>query len=522
MHWANHAAIRLSQREGIQTIASGITPSGSFHIGHLREILTAEMIHRSCIDIGLQSRYIFIVDSMDPLRRVYPFLSEEYQDFIGKPLANIPAPGPEGRPDPTLGSYADHFLRPFLVALKAIGVSPELVMSHEVYSSGKMEGKIDEAISKRSEIREIIESISGRELHEDWFPYNPLGSDGSFDGVKVLGYENPYVHWIDEKGVEGKSDIRKGQGKMPWRVDWSARWGLHGITCEPAGKDHGAAGGSYDTGIPISRTLGYEPPEKMVYEWIQIKGGGPMSSSSGNTIGPIEALEIVPPEIIRFLIARTKMGKHIDFDTGNMLFEIADEYERLSSSPPIVDVSAPRRKQVAAQTALGALKLSQINPGEDPGSDQVPLRHLAMLAQVRSGDQEVWSSLVRSGHIEGLPSESLKTRLRKMRDWIASDHFPDEHRIHISTKIPDAILTDLSSSQKDFLLSLSVSLEACEWSEPEINSALLRTMDDSELSRKECYSLVYKALIGRDRGPKVSTLITECDRSIMVNLLNSI
>ena len=46
-------------------------------------------------------------------------------------------------------------------------------------------------------------------------------------------------------------------------------------------------------------------------------------------------------------------------------------------------------------------------------------------------------------------------------------------------------------------------------------------MDDSELSRKECYSLVYKALIGRDRGPKVSTLITECDRSLMLNLLNS-
>ena len=92
----------------------------------------------------------------------------------------------------------------------------------------------------------------------------------------------------------GKSDIREAQGKMPWRVDWSARWGLHEITCEPAGKDHGAAGGSYDTGIPISRILGYEPPAKMVYEWIQIKGGGPMSSSAGNTIGPIETLELFP------------------------------------------------------------------------------------------------------------------------------------------------------------------------------------------------------------------------------------
>ena len=67
-----------------------------------------------------------------------------------------------------------------------------------------------------------------------------------------------------------------------------------------------------------------------------IKGMGPMSSSSGNTIGPLETLEIVPPEIVRYMIARTKMSKHIDFNTGNMLFETADEYERLVKSPPVV------------------------------------------------------------------------------------------------------------------------------------------------------------------------------------------
>ena len=76
MHWADHAAKVLSERGGPQTIASGITPSGSFHIGHLREILSAEMIHRSCLDMGIKSRYIFIVDSMDPLRRVYSFLDD--------------------------------------------------------------------------------------------------------------------------------------------------------------------------------------------------------------------------------------------------------------------------------------------------------------------------------------------------------------------------------------------------------------------------------------------------------------
>ena len=90
-----------------------------------------------------------------------------------------------------------------------------------------------------------------------------------------------------------------------------------------------------------------------------------------------------------------------------------------------------------------------------------------MLAQVRSGDQEVWSSLVRSGHIEGLPSESLRTRLGKMRDWIASDHFPDEHKFMFRQKYLMRSLTDLSSSQKDFLLSYpSLWKHVYEWSEP--------------------------------------------------------
>ena len=84
MHWADFTAEKLSKERGNKQVAcSGITPSGEFHIGHIREILSAEMIHRACLDSGLDSRYIFIVDSMDPLRRVYPFLSEEYEQYIG-------------------------------------------------------------------------------------------------------------------------------------------------------------------------------------------------------------------------------------------------------------------------------------------------------------------------------------------------------------------------------------------------------------------------------------------------------
>ncbi len=344
MHWADHTAQTLQNRDGSQVIASGITPSGEFHVGHLREILTAEMIHRACLDAGMKSRYIFIVDSMDPLRRIYDFLSPAYEQYIGHPLAYIPAPGLDGEPNPDGGNYADHFLAPFLAALREIGVEPEVEMNHQTYESGAFADKIHSAIEQREEIRRVIEEVSGREVPEDWFPYNPLGSDGSIDGVSVTGYKHPNVHWIDSHGVEGSADIRTAQGKLPWRVDWAAKWGIHGITCEPAGKDHGAAGGSYDTGIPICEMLGGTPPHKLVYEWIQVKGMGPMSSSKGLTVGPMDVLALVPPEIMRYVIARSKVGRHIDFDTGGALFQIADEYERLVAKPPVETEEMGKRK----------------------------------------------------------------------------------------------------------------------------------------------------------------------------------
>ena len=80
MHWADYTAQRLMERGGQQVSASGITPSGEFHIGHLREILSAEMIHRACIDAGIESKYIFIVDSMDPLRSCLLYTSPSPRD----------------------------------------------------------------------------------------------------------------------------------------------------------------------------------------------------------------------------------------------------------------------------------------------------------------------------------------------------------------------------------------------------------------------------------------------------------
>ena len=515
MHWADHTAQTLGARGDSQVIASGITPSGEFHVGHLREILTAEMIHRACLDSGMESRYIFIVDSMDPLRRVYDFLSPSYEQYIGHPLAYIPAPGPDGEPNSDGGNYAEHFLAPFLAALKEIGVEPEVVMNHQTYESGAFADKTHSAIEQRDEIRRVIEEVSGREVPEDWFPYNPLGSDGSIDGVSVTGYEHPHVHWVDSHGVEGMSDIRTAQGKLPWRIDWAAKWGIHGITCEPAGKDHGAAGGSYDTGIPICEMLGSEPPHKMVYEWIQLKGMGPMSSSKGLTVGPMDALALVPPEIMRYVIARSKVGRHIDFDTGPALFTTADEYERLVAEPPGgSNEELSRRQQIARDTQLGALRLSQVKEGADPSDSiaGVSFRHLAMLAQIKSSDDDVWVSLRRSGHLEGDPGAPLAGRLRRMRNWVNGPHFPDAAKVEVQSSVSEEVRTNLTDEQNAFLSSLSSAISDCEWTAKAIGDCIRLVATEVGIDGREAYVALYWIILGKSHGPRVASIMAEMER----------
>ncbi len=523
MHWADHTAQTLQKRGDSQVIASGITPSGEFHVGHLREILTAEMIHRACLDASMDSRYIFIVDSMDPLRRVYDFLSPAYEQYIGHPLAYIPAPDGDGEPSPDGGNYADHFLAPFLAALREIGVEPEVVKNHQTYESGAFADKIHSAIEQKDEIRRVIEEVSGREVPEDWFPYNPLGSDGSIDGVKVTGYNHPHVHWVDSHGVEGTADIGTAQGKLPWRVDWAAKWGIHGITCEPAGKDHGAAGGSYDTGIPICEMLGSQPPHKLVYEWIQLKGMGPMSSSTGLTVGPMDALALVPPEIMRYVIARSKVGRHIDFDTGPALFQTADEYERLVTEPPSgSDKELSRRQQIARDTQLGALRLSQVERGADPAGSVagVSFRHLAMLAQIKSSDDDVWNSLRKSGHLEGAAGDSLTGRLHRMRNWVDGPHFPDAARVEVRTDISDELRANLTNQHRQFLSALGDSLEDCEWTEKAIGDCIRSVAAEVGIGGRGAYVALYWMILGKSHGPKASSLMAEMESEHLLSLIS--
>tara|TARA_B100002052_G_C15886385_1_gene601755 strand:- start:1133 stop:2740 length:1608 start_codon:yes stop_codon:yes gene_type:complete len=529
MHWAERTAANLAHRGSSHLIAAGITPSGEFHIGHIREILTCDMIVRGCRQAGLDAELLFIVDSMDPLRKVYSFLSPDYEKYIGRPLYQIPPPDENGMPIlDSEKSYAEHFLNPFLDALNELGVELKLSWNHKEYKEGKFENASRIFLDNREEVARILTEVSGRPLEEDWWPYSPIGHDGSFDGITITGWEDPYVTWIDSNGKEGKSHIGRDEGKLPWRLDWPAKWDFHGVTCEPFGKDHAASGGSYATGRLLVEILGSKAPHPVPYEWIQLKGMGPMSSSANITVGPLEALEIVPPEILRYLIARNKPNRHIEFDTGGSLLEMADQYERLLSTwnpdePPGED--ATDRVRTAWDVDRSKISMSQTNPNASinnfDSETYVSFRHLSMVAQIRSDDEDVWKSLRTSGLLEGQPNPTLVDRLNRMRNWINSEHFPDEYRIEIRTELTDDAKASFNDGDRNYLRTLQESLSTCEWESAIINDHICNLARENGMDLRNAFIILYNIHLGKPHGPRLASVLVEIPRETVIRALEN-
>ena len=72
-HWADQTADKIIRERGdldVYTCASGITPSGTVHIGNFREIISVDLVVRALRSRGKNVRFIYSWDDYDVFRKV--------------------------------------------------------------------------------------------------------------------------------------------------------------------------------------------------------------------------------------------------------------------------------------------------------------------------------------------------------------------------------------------------------------------------------------------------------------------
>ena len=493
IHWADVIASKVDA-DVPHRIATGITPSGLIHIGNMREVLTGDIVYKAMTEKGIDAELIYNADDFDPLRKVYPFLPESYEQYIGMPICDIPCPC--GKHE----SYADHFLEPFLKSLEELDVKPKVLKSSELYRTGKYTGEIKTVLEKSAEIKEILERVSGRTLPDSWVPFYPICKGcRKISNAEILEHipEKNLVKYKCECGHTDYCDYSKGEGKLVWRVDWPMRWSALGVTVEPFGKDHSAAGGSYDTGKEIAEKIfNGSAPFPIQYEWISLKGKGAMASSTGVAISIESMLEIVPPDVLRYLIVRTKPEKAISFDPGMGLLTLIDEYARLSE------------KGEGREYELSAIS--------DVATD-IPFKHLVTVVQIAQDEDAIFDILKRSGYnVEN--REAVLKRAERAKIWVEK-YAPDMVKFTVRKELPDEVLSFSAADISALTVLIEKYAAMKEWKAEFLHNAIYDLGNETGVNPKDIFTCIYIAILGQKRGPRAGWFIEALGQDFVMKRL---
>ncbi|NYT02514.1 MAG: lysine--tRNA ligase, partial [Methanosarcinales archaeon] len=377
-----------------------------------------------------------------------------------------------------------------------LGIEPEVLRADQLYKEGRYLEATKTALVKRDEIARILKEVSGREVPAGWCPFDACcQSCGRTNTTKVTGFDldEETVSYVCQCGHSGQAPMRGG-GKLAWRVDWPARWKILNVTFEPFGKDHATAGGSYDTGKRISEEIyGYPAPYPVVYEWIHLKGKGAMHSSTGLVVTIQEMLDVVPPEVLRYLIIRNKPEKHIEFDPGLPLLSLVDEYDQ----------------QKGEERALELSNIGKRQPF------QIPFRHMVTAVQIAREDQDLlMTALQRSGY-DTSRQEEILGRARNVQIWLER-YAPPFVKFQLREELPKEA-HNLSSEEKEALGKLA--LDIGDRSAAEIHDLIYEVASDQGLDSKKFFQAVYISFLGERQGPKAGWFLASLDRDFVVERL---
>tara|TARA_Y100000310_G_scaffold231700_1_gene234294 strand:+ start:7520 stop:9040 length:1521 start_codon:yes stop_codon:yes gene_type:complete len=498
-HWADLAGENVIREQGDKKeycCASGITPSGTIHIGNFREIITTDLVVKALENKGKKVRFIYSWDDFDRFRKVPKNIPESFEEHIGMNLSDVPDPLKKEK------SYALSFEKEMEDSIKDLGMDIEFIRQSEMYKKCVYAKDIKKALNEKDKAIPILNKYRKEPLPNDWMPLVVYCESCKKDSTNVLSYDGDYkVSYECECGFSNEVDFRKtGIVKLNWRLDWPMRQFFEKVDFEPAGKDHYAAGGSRPTTNQIIEAIWKrEKVTDLIYEWIGIKGGKQFSSSAGNVTNVTDVLEVYEPEVVRFLFAgtrpKTEFGISFDLD----VIKIYEDFDRLEAKYYAKEGDEKDKR---------TYELSCVNvPKKKP--ERIGFRHLTMLVQIYEGDVKKVSK-----------DKLIQKRAGCAKNWLEK-YAPDDFKFKIHEKVSKEVLKLLNGKQKESLKELIKVLDK-KLDEQGLFNEFYEICEKFEIKNTEFFKGAYLALIGKEKGPRLASFILAIGKDKVKKLLKEI
>ncbi|OQX29744.1 MAG: lysine--tRNA ligase [Spirochaeta sp. LUC14_002_19_P3] len=501
-HWADISADTIIRERGEKehyVCASGITPSGTVHIGNFREIISVELVVRALRDRGRKVRFIYSWDDYDVFRKVPANMPrQEYlAQYLRQPITCVP--DVLGREE----SYAARNEKNLEAILPKVGIEPEYIYQASRYRASHYAEEMKTALDKKDTIRQLLNAHRTAPLPEDWQPLSVFCTQCHRDTTEVKNRDGEYGirYECSSCGNTETVDLRStGAVKLPWRIDWPMRWHHEKVDFEPAGKDHHTEGGSFDTARTIAgEVYKCEAPVTFQYEFVRVKGGsGKLSSSSGEVVSLSDVLRYYQPEVVRYLFAGTRPNTDFAISFDLDIFKIYEDYDKLERS--YFNKPDNPKKLNKWQKDARTYELSQISHIPQTQPAQIQIRHLTVLLQIHSGN--IGKALE---HINPLaPRDILKLTKRAECAWNwVCDFAPEEFRF--SLRSPETPPIPLAPELAAAVLQLRHLSEQQLGKIPEkdFSKLMYQIIQTNQLESAEFFRAVYQLLIAKDEGPRL-------------------
>ena len=530
LDWVAAQADRLIERVDAEperrsiVCASGISPSGPVHLGNLREIMVPHLVADELRRRGRDCVHILSWDDYDRLRKVPAGVDPAFAEDIGRPLTEVADPCGEHQ------NWAEHFKAPFRQALAAMGIEIREISQSERYLSGAYREQIATALRGRQRIFEILDqyrTLKNTDSSADpdeaagtasYFPYRPYCTVCGRDTTTVLSYRESgeqLSYQCSSCGArETRSLAENFHGKLVWKVDWPMRWAYEKVDFEAAGVDHSSPGSSFTVGSQIVREIfGGQPPQYLAYSFVGTQGTAKLSGSSGGGLTPSDALEVLEPQLLRWIYARRRPNQAITIAFNHEIYRLYDEWDALT-------------RRLAQGTgsdadALGYHRSARTASGELPSTPRpLPFRTLASVLDVAGADPDQTLRILSSINPER-PLDSLaevRPRLDLAQRWL--DRWAEPGDRTVVRMEPDRTLLDSLDDQQSEALALLLAGLAGNWSLEALTTLLygipktqlglptdVKPTAELKAAQRRLFALLYTLLVGADTGPRLPTLL---------------
>ncbi len=508
MFWCDQLVETLT---GPQIINDSKTPSGRAHVGALRGPLIHDAIFRLLKAREVPVRYLFGVDDYDPVDEIPYGESEHFSQYLGAPLCNVPPP-----PGSPATDMADHYVSEFFGVFAELGIRPEIYRMRDIYKAGTFNEAIDAILRKADVVRGIYKSVSGAERADDWYPFQVIcercGRIGTtvvtdYDGAEVTYECRPdLVKWARGCGNRGKVSPFDGRGKLPWKLEWCAKWRTFPVSIEGAGQDHSTKGGSREVAAACLRAIfGQAPPLNCPYGFFLV-GGAKMSSSKGIGVSSRQMADFLPPEILRFLLIRSAPRQPVNFEPSEeYVVKLFNDFDRCHQKFHLDPNAAPGEKRV--------YELSQVDP--EPYHWLADFQLVTALTQMPHIDLAAELEKRKGTPLEPLERKHLERRIQAARYWIGN-YATEEEKTRLQETMPERA-TELTAAQRAFLHTLGSLLGDVAWEAEAIQTRVFDAARLTPIDQPTAFKAIYRVLLDRDNGPKAGSFISFLDREFVVH-----